>query len=157
VVRTPVDTSVEEIEQALTRLGRQMFLPRLHERLAAQAGVNLDRSMYPVLGRVGEAGAMRLSDLSAAMGLDVSTLSRQVQTLEQAGMLERSAHPDDRRASMLRLTRQGRDALHRWRRVRHGVLTALVAGWSAKERAEAAALLGRLADALAEYTEGIRP
>lgn len=48
-----------------------------------------------------------IAELSARLGLDPSTLSRTVDGLVRAGLLERSENPADRRACLLQLTEQG--------------------------------------------------
>jgi DNA-binding MarR family transcriptional regulator len=144
-----------EIEQALTRLIRRGAQPRVHERLAARAGVSLDRAAYAALCRVHEAGPLRLSELAARMGVDVSTASRQVQQLERTGLVARVGDPADRRASLLGLTAEGGRMLTRMREARHASLTQVLADWSAKDRRMLATTLTRLVDDLERVT-GVR-
>jgi len=150
---TVATTPIEEIEHALTRIVRMAHLPRLHERLAAASGVDLERTAYPILARVGDEGVIRLTDLSAAMGLDTSTVSRQVQHLTAKGLVERTPDPDDGRASVLSLTRAGRDALARIRAVRRDLLDSVFEGWTQKDQRDLARLLGRLTSAFAGQVE----
>jgi DNA-binding MarR family transcriptional regulator len=49
-----------------------------------------------------------LSELAAEIDLDASTMSRTVESLVQAGMVERKTNPKDRRALRLTLTAAGR-------------------------------------------------
>jgi DNA-binding MarR family transcriptional regulator len=147
--------TMTDIEQALTRLVRRGNQPRVHERLAARAGVSLDRAAYAALCRVQEAGPLRLSELAARMGVDASTASRQVQQLERTGLVGRVGDPDDRRASLLELTAEGDRVLTRMRRARRGSLDRVLAGWSAADRRVLAALLTRLVDDLERVT-GVR-
>ncbi len=63
-----------------------------------------------------EEGA-RVSDLSRRFGLRHSTVSDAVRILETKGFLERTTDPQDRRATVLRLTPAGKnkaEALSRW-------------------------------------------
>ena len=53
-------------------------------------------------------GPVTATELARAMGLDKSTLSRTVEGLEQAGLVERGPHLDDARARRLTLTAAGR-------------------------------------------------
>ncbi len=48
-----------------------------------------------------------IGDLSKKLGLDKSTLSRTVEGLANVGLVERVAHPTDRRFTLLKLTDQG--------------------------------------------------
>lgn len=54
-------------------------------------------------------GEVSLGGLAAALDLDISTLSRTVEGLVKAGLVERSADPSDRRAVRLTLTGAGRE------------------------------------------------
>ena len=58
---------------------------------------------------------MRLSELAQYLGLDVSTVSRQVQHLEQRGLVDRSPDPLDGRAALLELSVPGRDIMQKMR------------------------------------------
>lgn len=145
------EACLHDIERALAALVRRASLPRFHDHIRAMARVDIDRTLYPVLGRIGDEEPIRLSDLAANLGLDLSTVSRGVAQLAAAGLVERQPDPADGRASSLRLTRAGRDGLRRVRAAWRSVVTELVADWSAKDRAELARLLCRLSDAIGEY------
>jgi DNA-binding MarR family transcriptional regulator len=55
------------------------------------------------------ASEMSLSALAAVLDLDASTLSRTVESMVQAGFVERAVDPADRRAVRLRLAPGGRE------------------------------------------------
>jgi len=147
------DVCLEDIERALTRVVRTLYLPRLHERLSEAAGVSLERTGYGVLGRIAEAGTIRPSELAAVLGLDISTVSRQVQDLESKGLVERRPDPVDGRASVLNLTTRGDDALTKLRAARRSLLEAIVHDWPAHDRDELARLLSMFGDALNAHME----
>jgi DNA-binding MarR family transcriptional regulator len=149
------DAAMTDIEHALTRLIRRGNQPRVHERLAARAGVTLDRAAYAALCRVHEAGPLRLSELAARMGVDASTASRQVQQLERIGLVGRVGDPADRRASLLELTAEGDRVLARMRQARRASLAQVLGGWSGADRRTLAAVLTRLVDDLERVT-GVR-
>ena len=92
---------------------------------------------------------MRLSELADALGVEPSTVSRQVSELERAGFVERRTDERDARASRLFLTRSGQRTLANLRRARRELITELVADWTAEERTTLARLLPKLADSLA--------
>src|SRR5438309_11626933 len=96
-----------QIERGLTTIVRWGNLPRVRERFTAVAGMDLDRASYGVLFRL-EEGPARLSDLAQRVGVDISTLSRQVHHLEAAGLVGRSVMEEDRRAAPPSRTDQGR-------------------------------------------------
>ena len=55
-------------------------------------------------------GPLRLGALGRRLGISPSTASRNLGLLEQRGLIERVADPEDGRASQVRLTRSGRVA-----------------------------------------------
>jgi len=138
------DTTIGDIEQALTRLFRRGNQPRVHEQLIARAGVALDRAAYAVVSRLGDYGPVRLSELAYRMGVDVSTACRQVQALEQEGLVTRAVDPGDRRATLLRLSEEGSRVLGRVREVRRTQLAKALGSWSAEDREQFATLLSRM-------------
>src|SRR5439155_9305670 len=129
----PTTSALADIEHALTRVVRIASLPRLHDRLAAAAGVQLDRTSYPVLGRLGEEGPLRLTELASILRLDASTVSRQVHDLAERGMVARHRDPDDGRAGLLSVTEEGRATVERLRSVRRDLLDQIFTDWSHKD------------------------
>src|SRR6266516_3363545 len=103
-----------QIERGLTTIVRWGNLPRVRERFTAVAGMSLDRASYAVLFRL-EEGPARLSDLAQRVGVDISTLSRQVHHLKAAVLVGRSVMEEDRRAALLYVTDKGRDFVQRIR------------------------------------------
>ena len=59
------------------------------------------------------AGSSRPSDVAAATGLDLSTVSRQLKALESRGWIAREPDPSDGRAHLLSLSDEGRRVLRR--------------------------------------------
>lgn len=148
---------VVEVEEALAAIVRQVSLPRLQERLAAATGVTLDRGAITVLRCVGAADGVRLSDVAQLLCLDLSTVSRHVKQLERAGLVARGVLNGDGRASVLRLTREGRRVLGAVARARRRFVAELLHDWPPGDVAVLAPLLTRLAGDLAATLEGGRP
>ena len=120
-------------------------------RASARAGAQaldprLDVTAYPLVSMIGWRGAMRPSELSAALHLDKSTVSRQIDAAARLGLLERAPDPDDARAVTVRLTTVAlvrMDALklarmERWR--------AALATWDAGDITALTRLLHQLND-----------
>lgn len=145
-----------DLERALTRLVRRAFLPTAGEATRREAGVNLERATYATLARMAALKDARLSDLAAALGLDVSTTSRHVKRLVDAGYATASADPDDARARRYVPTRAGHDALARVRDTRRRHLARILQDWEPRDVEVLAAGLDRLMDAI-EADEGQRP
>src|SRR3954471_2340106 len=92
-----------ELVLALMTVGRSLKA-RLAEGRDQTAAVML-------LQHVAANPPLRVSDLAGFAGLDSSTVSRHVRTLEDAGLLARAGDPADRRASRLEITDAGRELL----------------------------------------------
>lgn len=75
-----------------------------------QAGHGLGLSEFEVLDRLVEVdeGSARMSDLTGAIHLSQSALSRAVARLEQDGLVHRGMCSDDRRAIFVCITDDGR-------------------------------------------------
>ena len=113
------------------------------------AGEPVDGPALVVLQQIGCAGPLRLSDLAAALGLDASTVSRQVRALEESGYVRRAGDPVDRRAALLGLEPAGRRLLDQAIARRRALLEHALAHWAPEDRAALSELLSRLADDLA--------
>jgi DNA-binding MarR family transcriptional regulator len=137
---------LDQIERALSALGRLAVQRPLHEQTMAQAGSHLERSSVQVLARLGECGPVRLSDLAGKLSLTVSTASRHVAQLEREALIQRVDDPADRRSAVLHLTETGRDLLARIKTVRRQRLERMLAAWTPDERHQLAVLLTRLMD-----------
>ena len=147
-----VDASPEltQIERGLSTIVRWGNLPRVRERFTAVAGMDLERASYVVLFRL-EEGPARLSDLAQRVGVDISTLSRQVHHLEAAGLVGRSVMEEDRRAALLSVTDEGRDFVRRIRAAKRAAITEMLEHWTPEERAELGRVLGRLANEMVAF------
>ena len=88
-----MDTANTQIEQQITVLLRRV--QRIH--LSTTSGdVNLERSAYGIMCKLADEGPQRLGALATAFGLDPSTITRQVQALEEIGLASRQTDPSDR-------------------------------------------------------------
>jgi DNA-binding MarR family transcriptional regulator len=140
-----VEAFGRDLNEALDRLIRRAGLPRVHQRLNAAAGVRLDRSSYWLASWLTDAESLRLSDLAEVLHTDLSTVSRQVQAAERAGLVERHPDPSDGRASRVYLTAGGRDALERVRAVQRAEILASIAEWAPEDQQLFAELMRRFA------------
>lgn len=145
-----MDTATERIEQQMTMLLRRV--QRIHISTAS-GEIDLDRSAYGILCRLADEGPQRLGLLASAFGLDPSTITRQVQALEKAELVQRSADPDDRRASILDLTEEGAVTLSHTRAFRRERLEEVLADWPDHDREELARLLTKVNDSITSLVE----
>ena len=98
-----------------------------------------------LLGHVDRLAPVRATDIADSTALDLSTVSRHLRGLEDAGHLVRSPDPDDRRAALLSVTDQGREFVADAVRARTALLTAATADWADDDVATLSHLMTRLA------------
>ncbi len=154
----PVDDDpILAIDRALGAVARSIASSRAHEKVIMRAGLDarIDRAGFTALARIHDHGPLRLSDLAALLGVDLSTVSRQVRTIEDQGLVVRRADPTDGRAAMVEASADGRQALQRLRESARARLGEILVDWSDDERHELARSLARFDEAMRRY--GDRP
>ena len=135
--------------EAFVRLEREIGLllrraRAISARLAGELHPDLDGAAYGLLALLEDTGPLRASDLVSRLGLDKSTVSRQVATLVDLGLVERAADPEDGRAQVLTPSAEGSARLAAIREVRRARWEADLSGWPAQDVATLAELLARL-------------
>ncbi|MPQ98755.1 MarR family transcriptional regulator [Modestobacter sp. I12A-02628] len=113
-------------------------------RLAGELHRGLDGAAYGLLVLLDDSGPLRASDLVAKLGLDKSTVSRQVASLVAAGLVDRAPDPDDGRAHVLSTSPEGHRRLSEIRDARRARWEADLSDWPSSDVATLAELLGRL-------------
>ncbi|MBC9717706.1 MarR family transcriptional regulator [Streptomyces sp. TRM66268-LWL] len=109
---------------------------------------SMDRAAYLLLNRLDNEGPMGVKALAASMGIDSSTVTRQVAPLVESGMVKRTSHPEDGRAVVLALSPRGQSRLEEVRASRRELMAQLTEDWAPKEREDFCTLLTRFNDAL---------
>jgi DNA-binding MarR family transcriptional regulator len=123
----------------LIRTGRHVST-----RAATQLYGELPSYGWTLLLPLEQEGDQRCSALAARAGVDVSVASRQLAVLERSGYVDRHPDPRDGRATLLRLTAQGAEALAATRAMRADWALAALSGWSEHDARRLTDLLDRL-------------
>jgi DNA-binding MarR family transcriptional regulator len=142
------DVPVDQHE-AFVRLEREIGLllrrsRAISARLAGELHPELDGAAYGLLALLQDAGPLRASDLVTRLGLDKSTVSRQIASLVDLGLVDRTADPADGRAQVLTPSREGAARLSHIREVRRARWESDLSGWPAEDVATLGELLDRL-------------
>lgn len=135
------------LQHELAELYRQMGQATAH--LHRNQVTPLAASDHVALAKLALLGPLRLSALAEASGLDVSTTSRRVASLEERGLVVRTKDPDDARASLLSPSDAGLATLQRHRQTRIEIILGALSTWEPGDRAELARLLSQLNDSIA--------
>ena len=138
-----------EVHEAFVRLEREIALllrrsRAISARLAGELHPDLDGAAYGLLSLLQDTGPLRASDLVTRIGLDKSTVSRQVAHLVELGLVDRAADPVDGRAQVLTPSAEGSARLARIRDVRRARWEDDLSDWPASDVATLADLLRRL-------------
>lgn len=118
-----------------------------------QARNSMDRAAYLLLNRLEQVGPMGVKALASGMGIDSSTVTRQVAPLVEAGLVTRTTHPEDGRAVVLKLSPHGIARLGQVRASRRELMALLTDEWSEEDRETFCRLLTRFNSAM----HGIQP
>jgi DNA-binding MarR family transcriptional regulator len=135
-------TAVETIELEVALLMRRAEATR--RAMPGAGDVALDRAAYVMLRRLSHDGPANIGALAADLGLDASTVTRQVTAMEREGYVRRERDPHDGRGTVISPTTTGLTRLRTVRRARAGIYDEILADWSAADRSSLAAMLHRL-------------
>lgn len=142
---THMSARIRALHGALLSIVHVINRPEGDDRLIGEAGISLDRALFPLLVVVERFGPIGVVDLAGRVGRDYTTVSRQLAKLESLGLVERRTGGEDRRVREAIVTSKGQamtDALDA-ARVRLG--RKLLANWEEKDLDELVRLLQKFA------------
>ena len=139
----PLEAWADALRTALLQVVRHVNRPEVDAQIIAEAGVQLDRALFPVLSRVGVDTPVSVVELGDALGKDHSTISRQVAKLESLGLVRRRPAPQDGRVRLLEPTARGAEMLARISQARRAMLIDRFEDWSPQDRDQLLTLLQR--------------
>lgn len=100
---------------------------------------------------------MGVKALAAGMGIDSSTVTRQVAPLVDSGLVSRATHPEDGRAVVLQLSERGLARLEEVRTSRRALMALVTEQWTEEERTAFTTLLTRFNASLSDITASLTP
>lgn len=105
-----VDTGGLAVTGRLLRLGRQIESAR--DRLLGQFGLSVaDFDVLATLRRRAHTGGLKAKDLQASVMITSGGMTKRLDRLQAAGLIERRPDPDDRRGVVITLTSAGRELI----------------------------------------------
>lgn len=120
----------------------------IRQRLRSEFGTTLPRfDLMAQLDR--EPEGLSMGELSARLMVTGGNVTGIVDQLESEGLVQRAAHPSDRRAYQVRLTAAGRRQFRRMAAVHEAWIVELFDGWSPAQKTQVHALLATLKQHLA--------
>lgn len=132
------------IEEGLLALILRANRARIYEDLLRGGGVDMDKALYPVLSATAAIGPARVSEIAELIGLNPTTVSRHLASLEGMGLVSRASSDLDGRAAMVGLTQTGRAAVRDLRKARRRLFAELLDDFDDEDLERFGSYLGRL-------------
>ncbi|HTU00092.1 MAG TPA: MarR family transcriptional regulator [Rhizomicrobium sp.] len=139
--------NLEILGSALLDILSVLNSPQRDVVLLREAGVEIDRALFPLLVAIGARGPLTVGDLADLVGRDHTTVSRQLAKLKQMKLVASQAE-QDRRRNAVKLTAEGEKIVQKISRARRRLLSKVLSDWSEADRTALAALTRRFADAV---------
>jgi DNA-binding MarR family transcriptional regulator len=155
VQNTHIDAWLRELHGAVLDIVSAMNRPRRDEALIRQAGIPLDRALFPLLVSVQRFGPIGIVELADRVGRDHTTVSRQIAKLESLGFVERQSNSADRRVREAVVTRKGKAMTDRLDAARDRIGREVFASWDARDVGELTRLIRKFADAMRDEPPGV--
>ena len=141
---------IRELHGSLIDIVTLMNRPQRDEALVREAGIALDRALFPLLVGIERRGPIGIVDLAAGVGRDYTTVSRQVAKLESYGLAERRQSAADRRVNEAVITAKGKAMTDKIDAAREKIALGVFASWNADEVDELVRLMRKFADAMGD-------
>ena len=121
---------------ATTDLGVDLLsvVSRLNRLATQRIRMPLPWAQARLLSTIDDRGEARISDLAALDNCSQPTMTTQVRRLEDAGLVTRTADPDDARAVLIAITEDGRRTLAQVRADRAAVIDPAIEQLDAADR-----------------------
>ncbi|MFC3979499.1 MarR family winged helix-turn-helix transcriptional regulator [Streptosporangium jomthongense] len=134
------------LHESLVDLVALMNLPQRDEALMAEAGIDLDRSLFKLIVGIRRFGPIGVVELAERAGRDHTTVSRQVAKLAELGLIERRPNPADRRVKEAVITSAGRRVTDALEAARQRLVGSAFAEWSDQDLVQFEQLMRRCVD-----------
>ncbi|GAA4111116.1 MarR family winged helix-turn-helix transcriptional regulator [Aminobacter aganoensis] len=144
---------IRELHGALVEIVSIMNRPQRDESLVREAGISLDRALFPLLVGIERLGPIGIVDLADRAGRDYTTVSRQVAKLESLGLAERRQSAADRRVNEAVVTPKGKAMTDKIDAARERNARAIFATWDARDIDELIRLMRKFADSVNDEPE----
>jgi DNA-binding MarR family transcriptional regulator len=139
---------IRTLHGALIDLVSAMNRPQNDAVMVREAGISLDRALFPLLVLIERLGPIGVVDLADRVGRDYTTVSRQVAKLESLDLVDRQAGAADRRVREATVTPKGKAMTDAVDAARERIGRAVFASWDDEEVETFVRQLRRFADAV---------
>lgn len=145
---THISDRIRALHGAMIDIAGMMNRPQQDEMMVREAGISLDRALFPLLVGIERRGPIGVVELADGVGRDHTTVSRQVAKLESLGLVERRAGATDRRVREAVATPKGKAMTDAVDAARERIARRIFADWDAGEFEDLVRLMRKFADAM---------
>lgn len=124
-----ISAQLRDLHGSLVEIVGVMNRPQRDEAMVREAGISLDRALFPLLVLVERLGPIGVVELADRVGRDYTTVSRQVAKLESLGLILRQASAVDRRVRESVITENGKVMTDRVDEARERMGVSIFSTW----------------------------
>lgn len=154
-----MSAQLRDLHSSLVEIVGVMNRPQRDEAMVREAGISLDRALFPLLVLVERLGPIGVVELADRVGRDYTTVSRQVAKLESLGLVLRQASALDRRVRESVITEKGKAMTDRVDDARERMGVSIFSTWEEGDFDNLVRLMRKFAEDIKEdsvrATEGI--
>lgn len=147
VQNTHTSAMMRDLHGSLIEIVSAMNRPQRDDELVREAGISLDRALFRLLVAVERMGPIGVVELAERVGLDYTTVSRQVAKLDGLGLVTRRGSTADRRVREAIITPEGKLMTDKIDAARERMSRAIFDKWDEKDIADLVRLMRRFANA----------
>ncbi|MBX8812146.1 winged helix-turn-helix transcriptional regulator [Pseudochrobactrum algeriensis] len=147
VQNTHTSAMMRDLHGSLIEIVSAMNRPQRDDELVREAGISLDRALFRLLVAVERMGPIGVVELAERVGLDYTTVSRQVAKLDGLGLVARRGSTADRRVREAITTPEGKLMTDKIDAARERMSRAIFDKWDEKDIADLVRLMRRFANA----------
>lgn len=141
-----ISSQLRELHDALIEIVGVMNQPQRDEAMVREAGISLDRALFPLLVLVERLGPIGVVELADRVGRDYTTVSRQVAKLDTLGLIHRQESAADRRVRASVITEKGKAMTDRVDEAREKIGQSIFATWDEPDFENLVRLMRKFAD-----------
>ena len=147
-----MNIELRQLHEAVLDLIGLFNQPQRDTVLIKEAGISIDRALFPLLVRIERRGPLGIVELADLAGRDHTTVSRQVTKLESLGLVTRRAGQNDGRVSEVAVTKKGKSMTNALDAARERLAWPILAQWNEKDRKDLIRLLRKFVDDALTFT-----
>ena len=154
VQNTHITTQFRKLHGSVLDIVAVINRPQGDEALIREAGIPLDRALFPLLVLIERFGPIGIVELADRVGRDHTTVSRQVAKLESLELATRQADPADRRVRRAVIAPKGKAMTDSVDAARDRIGSTILGDWPIEDIDALVLLMRKFADALQAGPQG---